>query len=743
MSCSAGKTHKLEILVYPDHDDVRQWRNLSTGAIESDAAILLELEAEVSGENCVGCVPECVESQEWTYGIDNTGTDYRWADATYELELSDGTIWEWEQTAASNGGWTAQLTEWAAANQTQADNAGVKFFVEPRFIDDTNPTNIDGTIGGPGGTPSGLPGAPSAVVAQALRDGGMSWRYVNFQVCPGQPVPVAARLIRVDDQGAGRTPPALPYDLTAAGPVLGPIQKFFVCRECGKESIWYLEDGVTLADAGQIPNCYEPCGVLATLPPPPSSDCSFEISVACDNNNSTNTVDFTNTITRRAKICNGEQIAVDYFEADPLDPGALIPYTLNGDFVDCATGEPVPLPVPPCDDFEITTLYAIENKTDGARNREWITTDPVLPQGNLQAARDYVVGFDRSITPDTDTIVTSNIAAINDTDNTAAVLDIQIRQGFLCVDKPTPIRFSANSEGAIFFSLGKCGGELIERIAYSKGVGVQETSEYVIPPGIHSYELINLDSGGSNSNWTPQTTADGITWVNDNTIFDAISSTTEPFETCKVVKVCTDSAAIFSVLTGELIDPAMCRDCPLPVCTPDSNEQNETIQDREVCLDVNGTVLNAYAILCVSKTDTALLRYEDGFGNVVEGTPINCNCDAVDLLPDNGPIGDQATCSARKLGADFVSNAALEGTHTAGSLYDGTGPLISWTGTFVVTDSLNNTHTFTDGATVTGMAPGSTQQVIFTGTIHWSDPALGEFRCDVTNKAISANFTVQ
>ena len=361
MSCN-NKTHKLVIKTLGSQVE-RYWINLDDGQVETDAAVLASLEALIDEEDCFEGDVECVESQEWTYGIDNSGTDYRWADATYELELSDGTTWTWKQTAASNGGWSQQLTEWASANQTEADNAGVAFFVEPRFIDNINPTNIDGTTNGPNGTPSGLPGAPSSVIAQALFDGGMAWRYVNFQVCPGQPVPVAARLIAVDDQGSGNTPPALPFDLTAAGPVLGPIQKFFVCRSCGKEPIWYLEDGITEADAGQIPNCYEPCGVLSQLPPPPTSDCTFEIDVACDNNNSDILSDFTNTITRRAKICNGEQIAVDYFEADPNDAAALIPYELVGDFVDCATGESVPLPDPLLDCVTPANLVCKKKRT--------------------------------------------------------------------------------------------------------------------------------------------------------------------------------------------------------------------------------------------------------------------------------------------------------------------------------------------------------------------------------------------
>jgi hypothetical protein len=184
----------------------------------------------------------------------------------------------------------------------------------------------------------------------------MLWRYVNIQICPGQPVPIAAEVVEVKDAGglATREPG---YPLTTDGAVLGPIQRFWICKQCGVEPVWYLEDGTTPAEDGQIPNCYEPCGTLALTDAPPDRDCEFQTLIACDNNNSDLTADFTNTITRRATVCNGEQITVDYFQEDPNDPSALIAYTLVGDFVDCATGEPIPLPEPECDpDIEWETV---------------------------------------------------------------------------------------------------------------------------------------------------------------------------------------------------------------------------------------------------------------------------------------------------------------------------------------------------------------------------------------------------
>ena len=71
----------------------------ATGNVVYDPA---DFESIKAG-NCEG-KPECVESQEWTYGLDNTGTNYRWADATYQITLSDGSTLEFSQSAAANGG---------------------------------------------------------------------------------------------------------------------------------------------------------------------------------------------------------------------------------------------------------------------------------------------------------------------------------------------------------------------------------------------------------------------------------------------------------------------------------------------------------------------------------------------------------------------------------------------------------------------------------------------------------------
>lgn len=306
--------------------------------------------------------PNCVESQEWTYGIDNTGTYFDRPNAEYEITLSDWSTLNWTQTTASNVWRTAQLTEWSDSIQAAADAAWLAWYVEPRAVNNVIPTDISGNYWG---TPTWLPWAPSVPVALALIDWGMWARYVNIQICPAQPVPISAKVISHDDSpsqgwtydGNGRAD----MQLTTAWAVLWPIQKFIVCRCCGEEPVRYLEDWVTLASAWQIPNCYEPCGTLSLLDSPPDRACEFFYNIACDNVNDPDDTNWINLVTRRATVCWWEQIAVDYFVEDPSDPSALISYDLVWDFVDCDTWEPIVLP--PVDWVIIDCDWTIQAET--------------------------------------------------------------------------------------------------------------------------------------------------------------------------------------------------------------------------------------------------------------------------------------------------------------------------------------------------------------------------------------------
>lgn len=535
-------------------------------------------------EGCKNKQVECIESQSWAYGIDNTGTTYDWTDATYEMTLSDGSVLTWEQTTASNGGWTDQLTEWAAGIQAAADAAGLSWTVEPRYVHNPNPNDISGSG-------SGLAGVPSEIISNYMVDNGIGYRFVYIEICPSNPTPTSATVISHSDSarfgGVYNNGGREGYTLIATPALLSPVNKFFVCRSCGEEPVWYLEDGVTKATAGQIPNCYEPCGTLSQLAPPPESDCNFQTLIGCDNNNSTNTVDFTNTITRRATVCNGEQIAVDYFQEDPDDNTALIAYELVGEFVDCATGdtiaiidpriisectksvicsnnknywqvktiftdgsvelsyedelgiieEPINWKIGSCN-CSVIEYFELEGVTAGLRNREWHDTQPASPTTNTttEIGRAFRESHDFSLTPDTDTIQSD--LQINDTNNTASKLDIQTKEGYIIAKEKMLLRYAGGSEGYWAVELGQCCEEA-ELLAENGGFFPTREMLFTIPKGIHYVRIWNIDSGGSNSSATMGYSIDnGVTWVNDNTPPNISLSTTEPKQICKDGYIC-------------------------------------------------------------------------------------------------------------------------------------------------------------------------------------------------------------
>lgn len=530
-------TNKIDIVAIGfDENNVETVLSVTAGTIECPSKPL----------------PSCVESQEWTYGIDNAGTIFT-EDNTIEIGLSDGTSFTFDQPATT--GWTPQMQTWGTEIQAAADAMGVKWFVETRYRDSTNPANLTG-----GG---GFSGPPSLAISIALTN--MVDRYVNIQICPGQPVPISAVVV------ASSNPVRVGYNLTTNGAVKGPLQRFFVCRKCGELPIWYLEDNVTLAPTGVIPSCYEPCGVIAQLPPPPESDCQFEIDVACDNNNSTMTVDFTNTITRRTTVCRGEQIAVDYFEVDPGDPGALIPYVLNGDFVDCATGQPVSVPVPDCSDFEISKFFTFDGVLDSELvSREWHDTAPVTDAyaGTVAATasgRAFRLGHDFSLPVSTTSI--KNNLALNDTNDVAAELDIQVLDGYIQVLEAGMFRYADASEGYWAVELGECCTPLT-LLVENAGFFASRSMEFYLPKGVHQIRVWNIDSGGSNSAASFGYSLDGgLTYSNNNNPPNILFGKSKINERCITAKICEDSGAIIDVLTNEVYDPLRLNTCS-QTCTP-------------------------------------------------------------------------------------------------------------------------------------------------------------------------------
>ena len=563
-----GKDSLGECVDPLDFEQVRVCRNgtihIVTSSIDADG-VIAEISAVDTEQNCPEPQVDCVESQEWTYGIDNTGTDTRW-DATYLITLSDGSTLTWEQASLGAAAqWTPQLTQWAANIQASADAAGLAWFVEPRFIYNPDPTDLSGNAAG--GVPSGLPGAPSVPVSVALDAGGMRWRYVNIQICPGQPVPVSAEILEIEALNGAPDVQSPGFQLTTAGAVLGPIQKFFVCRNCGVEPVWYLEDGVTPATAGQIPDCWEPCGTLALTDAPPDRSCEFFFAEGCDNNNSDLTDDFTNLVTRRATVCNGEQISLNYFVPDPDDPSALVDYELVGEFVDCATGEPVDLPVPPCEDFvSLGNMYQLNDVSGVLRNREWEIGPGQPGFMSVPAGEAIRTSFDESQA--TSVAGTWSSLQVNDTNNAADVQDVQIIDGYVVVDEAIDVRWFSSSAGYFALEVGECCGPLDLKVEGATQEGtVDPTDSYSFTPGIHAIKMWNIDERAGTARNAEYSLDGGSTWIADNTPPGIAFSDVKPAEACIPIVKCIPSGAIVNPLTDEAVDPATLTACP-QACKP-------------------------------------------------------------------------------------------------------------------------------------------------------------------------------
>lgn len=503
------------------------------------------------------CAPReefCVESQEWTYGIDNTGTNYGWMDATYEIVLSDGSTIQFKQSSAAVGGWTPQMQEWGANIQAAMDAAGIKWFVETRYRLPSDPSNLAG-----GG---GFAGPPSLAISNALTN--MLWRYVNIQICPGQPVPVQANLIAVGDPN-GYPVPSLPMALTTDGAVLGPLQKFWICKECGKAPEWYLEDGETPADAGQIPDCWEPCGTLALTDNPPDRECQFFFITACDSQNDPDPSAWIQDITRRTTVCNGEVIEVSYFQADPDDATALTAYELLGAFVDCATGVPVDAEEPECADYtyvgnlwkfvpqgEVGTLiewwFGADAAAHDAPSNIFSLVGDSYEHANGAPTNSYISPTFSTTTSGAGFLAGMGLATNADSNGT----DQLKLSGYINMPR-AGIVYDTNpntGERGLFAIQYCCEGELVtaaERLADTAGSDTAIFTDVELPAGIHYVEILTSDL----SAW--QGMEFSLSLDGGETTQPFVSSTSKPYYECVPVLKCGDSGVLVNAETGAVV----------------------------------------------------------------------------------------------------------------------------------------------------------------------------------------------
>ena len=519
----------------------------------------------------------CLESQEWTYGGDNTGTNYRWPAASYKITLSNNDELFFEQTTASSGGWTAQLIEWSASIQSKADDAGLKWFVEPRFVNDANPSDISGNL--PSGLPSGLPGAPSSVIAEALVNQGISWRYVNFQICPGEPVPVKIELIEVADSG-GFAVPSLPYILTTSDAILGTVNEYKVCEEKDKsgniKQKWQIRDDSARPDGfpgiffrettlGEIPNCYFPCGFLSLQPPPPSKECTFATDTNCDNNGSSDTLDFTNLVTRRVTYCPGVSPVQDFFIPDPEDESALVAHTLVGEYVNCSTGERVDIPPPPCEDYEeVGILWSLKDGGPAIGSTVSWWAPPTFPVSSNSAPHNNISNIfsisGNNITHTNgapDVIFNSNLFGVTGTSSTSFLTmtgaassaetngtDQLKVVGYIIANRPIKLRDpngNTGERGGIYIDRC-CRGELellFERTTNTVGGDTGVFDGVIIPVGIHKIIAASSDLSAWQGLEIEASYDDGETYQGFATYLS------KPEYTCFPVLRCKDTGLLF------------------------------------------------------------------------------------------------------------------------------------------------------------------------------------------------------
>lgn len=326
--------------------------------------------ADVEAGPCCACgAPECIESREWTFGIDNTGTRFSW-DVDITVTLSDGSDFTFQQTPTA--GWSQQITLWAAEMQ-----AAMPWTVsEPRC-------DLPAGCGG-------LPGTPTGVVLP-----NMFWRYANVQVCPGDPIPVKAEISAIN--GGGAPASKLGFVLASDGPIEGPLLTFRRCQNCGEEAVWYEEDGVTPVAEGLEPRCSWPCG----LPPAPVPDalCQFDSQEGCDTTGSADPNDWISVV-RVITICQGEEPQTNYYVEDTSDPeGGLLEYTIIDDFlVDCETGDPIPEPVICDDPLPGNCVKARTLKVGYDNGRSGHIGPRTLALGNTYEIQSWTVNGDEQVT---------------------------------------------------------------------------------------------------------------------------------------------------------------------------------------------------------------------------------------------------------------------------------------------------------------------------------------------------------
>ena len=168
-----------------------------------------------------------------------------------------------------------------------------------------------------------------------------------------------------------------------------------------------------------------------------------------------------------------------------------------------------------CQDVPVYRLAP--NDAPGVIDREWHDTAPAGSVSNSTTAigRAFRLGHDFSLPVDTQTVNAE--PDLNDTNNTANELDIQVVDTYVTVPAGGIwIQYSGGSEGYWAIEVGECCGplELRAELGYREAVdgGSSIVGPVFLPEGQHAFRGWNIDSGGTNSSHAAQYSVDNTTF---------------------------------------------------------------------------------------------------------------------------------------------------------------------------------------------------------------------------------------
>lgn len=590
--------------------------------------------------------PRCKKSKNLYSLVDNTGTVFS-NENTLRVYFTDGTFYDVIQPPQTNPqGYTKQLQSWDNLISGLLDNkCSEKYAVETRF----NPapytlTNLSNYT-----PPDGLL-VPSSELWGLVSK--MQSRYLNITSCSSCPAINKIELVAVN--GVAQTPKLMTFQFEE-----GQEKRYDFCQDCGKEGALYFQNSAELVPLADYPVCLFECS--ESFPPIPESGCDFTLRYdLCDNRGTTDLNDDIPIIVRYADCGDGAIVSDIFVE----DNGTVIDYTNLQSFdhiTICGTNEIVPPPsneILPIDcekeiicvdgketawqvktisnDGVIEITYEDESGiineptswevgnckcetfeyfpfdmgsiTGTLRNREWHDTEPVAPlTGGTDAGREFRLNHDFSLPTTTDNNQTTFI--IDDTNNTASELDIQVIEGYITVTEQINARYSNSSEGYWAVELGQCCSSELTLLNENGGFFSGREMRFTLPVGTHYIRIWNIDSGGSNSSATfGYTNNNGLTWVNTNSPPNVTLSETKPIQECLTGYLCggvyyeNDKTTIVNY-TQEIAKPIICiaanndarrdellqeiLDKPDPVITT-TPETCDCVGDNEVAY-INGT----------------------------------------------------------------------------------------------------------------------------------------------------------